>query len=49
MEMHQRGEDAFDRALRTGAIPPEAAAMTLPRATLERYVGAYDVADGRRR
>jgi CubicO group peptidase (beta-lactamase class C family) len=47
MEMHQRGEDAVDRAVRTGPIPAQAATMALPRATLERYVGAYALPVGR--
>lgn len=47
MEMHQRGEDAVERAVRSGPIPPDAAAVTLPRATLNQYVGAYALPIGR--
>ena len=42
MEMHQEGAVAGERALRAGPVPTEAAAgIALPRALLERYVGAY--------
>ena len=41
MEMHQEGAQLAERAIRTGPVPAEAAALALPRATLERYVGAY--------
>ena len=41
MEMHQQGAHAAERAVRTGPVPAEAAALALPRAVLERYVGAY--------
>ena len=41
MEMHQEGAHRAERATRTGPVPAEAAALTLPRAVLERYVGAY--------
>jgi D-alanyl-D-alanine carboxypeptidase len=41
MEMHQEGAQQAERALRTGPVPAEAAAVTLPRNVLERYVGAY--------
>ncbi|MES2338884.1 MAG: serine hydrolase domain-containing protein [Pseudomonadota bacterium] len=47
MEMHQRGEDGFDRAVRTGPVPADAAAIVVPRATLERYVGVYALPIGR--
>ena len=41
MEMHQNGSNEAELALRSGPIPPEAAAVEVPRATLERYVGEY--------
>ena len=43
MEMHQQGAHTAERAVRTGPVPAEAAAVAvaLPRAVLERYVGAY--------
>ena len=41
MLMHQNGNDKAERALRSGPIPPEPAAVELPRALLESYAGAY--------
>lgn len=47
MEMHQNGAVAAERAVRTGPVPPEPAAADVPRATLERYVGAYALGQAR--
>ncbi|MHA6722539.1 serine hydrolase domain-containing protein [Sphingomonas sp. RS2018] len=47
MEWHTRGEDAIERMARTGPIPAEVATVTLPRATLERYIGVYALPMGR--
>lgn len=41
MEMHQQGSHAAERAVRTGPVPAESAAVAVPRAVLERYVGTY--------
>ena len=36
----------LERAQRTGAIPPQTTALTLPAATLQRYVGQYQLPIG---
>jgi CubicO group peptidase (beta-lactamase class C family) len=41
MEMHQGGEDQAETSVRTGPVPPEPEAFSVPRATLENYVGTY--------
>ncbi|MEA3015256.1 MAG: hypothetical protein QOD42_3801 [Sphingomonadales bacterium] len=41
MEMHQNGNDAAERAVRTGDVPPEPAAAEVGRAILDTYVGHY--------
>ena len=41
MEMHQQGATEAETSLRAGPIPAAAAAVAVPRATLERYVGTY--------
>lgn len=41
MEFAANGETPPQITLRTGPIPPEAAAVTVPREVLERYVGRY--------
>lgn len=46
LEIHQAGEVEFDRAVRTGALPPEAPSAQVPRATLQTYVGSYATSFG---
>lgn len=41
MLMHQNGSDLGERAVRTGALPPEAPAFAVPRAVLQSYAGSY--------
>jgi CubicO group peptidase (beta-lactamase class C family) len=41
MDFAQNGETPVQTSALSGPIPPEAAAITLPRAVLERYVGSY--------
>ena len=41
MAMHQNGADEAEQAAWKGPIPIEAKAAAVPRATLERYIGAY--------
>lgn len=41
MEFASNGDTPPQITLRTGPIPPEAAAVTVPREVLERYVGRY--------
>ncbi|WP_196795246.1 serine hydrolase [Porphyrobacter sp. AAP82] len=41
MEFAQNGELPVQTAKRSGPIPPEAAAIAVPRAVLERYAGTY--------
>jgi D-alanyl-D-alanine carboxypeptidase len=43
MEMHQGGEDEAERAIRIGPVPAAPAAVEVPRGTLQRYVGRYDM------
>lgn len=42
MEMHQGGADEAEGAVRSGPIPA-ATTVDVPRATLERYVGKYEI------
>jgi D-alanyl-D-alanine carboxypeptidase len=41
MLMYQNGEPEAERTLRAGPIPPEAAAVAVPRETLATYAGRY--------
>ena len=41
MDFAPNGETPLQTAKRSGPIPPEAAAITVPRAVLERYAGNY--------
>jgi CubicO group peptidase (beta-lactamase class C family) len=41
MEMYQNGSTTAERAVRTGDVPPEPAAVQVPRATLQSYAGRY--------
>ena len=41
MEFHQNGESEAEISKRLGPIPPEAAAIAVPREELERYAGRY--------
>ncbi len=41
LEMHQEGGEEIERAVRTGPVPET---VTMPRDTLERYVGRYAMA-----
>lgn len=46
MEMHQNGEQTAELSTRSGPIPPEAPVASVPRSTLERYVGRYNAPPG---
>jgi D-alanyl-D-alanine carboxypeptidase len=46
MEMHQAGASAGQAAVRSGPVPPEPAVASVPRETLERYVGRYALPHG---
>jgi CubicO group peptidase (beta-lactamase class C family) len=41
MDFAQNGETPMQTVTRSGPIPPEAAAVEVPRAELERYAGSY--------
>jgi len=41
MAMHQNGAAEAERAVRTGEVPPEPAAVQVDRAILDSYVGQY--------
>ena len=43
MEFRPNGEDTIELATRSGPVPAEAAAVTVPRETLARYAGRYDL------
>lgn len=43
MAMYHQGSAKAEMSKRTGPIPPQAAAVEVPRATLESYVGTYSV------
>jgi CubicO group peptidase (beta-lactamase class C family) len=47
MEMFHNGSDEAEVAAWSGPVPPPGAALAVPRATLERYVGDYTIGGGR--
>ena len=47
IEMHEQGEDKIERAVRSGPVPPEPKAASVPRDVLARYIGAYAIGAAR--
>ena len=43
MKMYSNGSQTAQLAHRTGPVPPEPKAVDVPRETLQRYAGSYDV------
>lgn len=46
IRVHFNGEEPDGRLVRTGPVPPAAAVVAVPRATLAGYVGSYKLAVG---
>jgi CubicO group peptidase (beta-lactamase class C family) len=46
LEMHHQGAHKAELSVRTGPVPPEPAAVQVPRAVLERYAGDYRLGPG---
>ena len=46
MAMHQGGADKALTSIRSGPIPPDSPVVSVPRETLESYVGSYKASQG---